>query len=450
MAGNIDLTRGSIKKGLISFAFPLFLGNLFQQLYNTADSLIVGNFLGPLALASVSSATPLIFMLIGFFNGVAMGAGVVISKSFGARDREMLDRAVHTDIAFGLTAGAVLTAFAVVFTPSILRLMQTPEDIMPTSIEYFRIWSWGLIFNVMYNICMGIMNAVGDSKHPLYYLIFSSITNVILDLVFIAVLGLGVWSVALATTISQALSVILSLMRMIRGNEIYKLEIRKIRFDIPVLKQIVRMGLPSGIQNSVIGLANTVVQTNINTFTSVAVAGSGAYAKIEGFAFLPITCFSMGLMTFMGQNLGAKEYERAKKGAKFGILTSITLAELIGVCVFIFAPHLIALFNDDPQVVAYGTKQARIESLFYFGLAFSHCIAGIMRGCGKAKVPMFIMLGIWCVFRVSYLSVVLSFLHRVEVVYTVYPLTWSLSSVLFLIYFLRADWIHALDNKEVK
>ena len=199
-----------------------------------------------------------------------------------------------------------------------------------------------------------------------------------------------------------------------------------------------------------IGLANTVVQTNINTFTSVAVAGSGAYAKIEGFAFLPITCFSMGLMTFMGQNLGAKEYERAKKGAKFGILTSITLAELIGVCVFIFAPHLIALFNDDPQVVAYGTRQARIESLFYFGLAFSHCIAGIMRGCGKAKVPMFIMLGIWCVFRVSYLSVVLSFLHRVEVVYTVYPLTWSLSSVLFLIYFLRADWIHALDNKEVK
>lgn len=447
MAGNIDLTRGSIKKGLIGFAFPLFLGNLFQQLYNTADSLIVGNFLGPLALASVSSSTPLIFMLIGFFNGVAMGAGVVISKSFGARDREMLDKAVHTDVAFGLTAGVCLTVFAVLFTPSILHLMKTPEDIMPTSTEYFRIWSWGLVFSIMYNICMGIMNAVGDSRHPLYYLIISSVTNVILDLVFIGVLGLGVWSVALATTISQGLSVILSLGRMFRGNEIYKLEIRKIRFTVPVLKEIIRMGLPSGIQNSVIGFANTIVQTNINTFSSVAVAGSGAYSKIEGFAFLPITCFSMGLMTFIGQNLGAKEYERAKKGARFGILTSITLAELIGVMVFIFAPFLISLFNDDPAVVSYGTRQARIESLFYFALALSHCIAGIMRGCGKAKVPMFIMLGIWCVFRVSYLTVVLSFYHHVEVIYTVYPLTWSMSSVLFLIYFFRADWIHALERK---
>ncbi len=450
MAGNIDLTRGSIKKGLLSFAFPLFLGNLFQQLYNTADSLIVGNFLGPLALASVSSSAPLIFMLIGFFNGVAMGAGVVISKSFGARDKEMLDRAVHTDIAFGLSAGALLTVFAVLFTPVILRLMKTPEDIMPTSSEYFRIWSWGLIFNIMYNICMGIMNAVGDSKHPLYYLIFSSVTNIVLDLLFIGVLGYGVWAAALATTVSQALSVVLSLNRLFRGNEVFKVEIRKIRFDIAVLKEIVRMGFPSGIQNSVIGFANAIVQTNINTFTSVAVAGSGAYSKIEGFAFLPITCFSMGLMTFMGQNLGAKEYERAKKGAGFGILTSITLAEVIGVLVFIFAPVLIALFNDDPEVVSYGTRQARMESLFYFGLAMSHCIAGIMRGCGKAKVPMFIMMGIWCVFRVTFLTVVLSFYHRVEVIYTVYPLTWSMSSVLFLIYFFRADWIHGLEKKKVR
>ena len=447
MANTLDLTQGSIKKGLLSFAFPLFLGNLFQQLYNTVDSLIVGNFLGPLALASVSSSTPLIFMMIGFFQGVAVGAGVVISKSFGARDKESLTKAVYTDLAFGLCAGVFLSFFGVMFTPSILKLMRTPSDILPNSIEYFRIYSYGLVFSIMYNICNGIMNAIGDSRHPLYYLIISSITNVILDLLFIAVLGLGVWSVALATTISQALSVILSFKRLMKGNELFKVRIKNIRFDGKTLKDVIRFGLPAGIQNSVVGFANTIVQTNVNTFTSVAVAGSGAYSKIEGFAFLPITCFALSLTTFIGQNLGAKKYDRAKEGAKFAIICSITAAEIIGILVLIFAPHLIRLFNDDPEVVAFGTKQCRIEGLFYFGLAFSHCIAGILRGSGKATVPMFIMIGIWCVFRVTYLTVVLHFFHYVQIIYSVYPLTWSLSSILFLIYFLKADWIHGLEKR---
>ncbi|MSU05922.1 MATE family efflux transporter [Spirochaetales bacterium NM-380-WT-3C1] len=449
MANSLDLTQGSIKKGLLSFAFPLFLGNLFQQLYNTVDSLIVGNFLGPLALASVSSSTPLIFMMIGFFQGVAVGAGVVIAKSFGARDKDSLTKAVYTDLALGLTAGILLSIFGVLFTPSILKLMKTPSDILPNSIEYFRIYSYGLIFSMMYNICNGIMNAIGDSKHPLYYLITSSITNVILDLLFVAVLGFGVWSVALATTLSQALSVVLSFIRLMKGNDLFKVEISKIRFDGKTLKDVIRFGLPAGIQNSVVGFANTVVQTNVNTFTSVAVAGSGAYAKIEGFAFLPITCFALSLTTFIGQNLGAKKYDRAKEGARFAILCSISAAEIIGILVFIFAPFLISLFNDDPEVVAFGTKQCRIEGLFYFALAFSHCIAGILRGSGKATVPMFIMIGIWCVFRVTYLTVVLHFFHYVQIIYSVYPLTWSLSTILFLIYFLKADWIHGLEKKRV-
>ena len=239
MANSLDLTQGSIKKGLLSFAFPLFLGNLFQQLYNTVDSLIVGNFLGPLALASVSSSTPLIFMMIGFFQGVAVGAGVVIAKSFGARDKDSLTKAVYTDLALGLTAGILLSIFGVLFTPSILKLMKTPSDILPNSIEYFRIYSYGLIFSMMYNICNGIMNAIGDSKHPLYYLITSSITNVILDLLFVAVLGFGVWSVALATTLSQALSVVLSFIRLMKGNELFKVKISKIRFDGKILKDII-------------------------------------------------------------------------------------------------------------------------------------------------------------------------------------------------------------------
>ena len=448
MSKAIDFTQGSIQKSLLAFAFPLFLGNLFQQLYNAADSLIVGNWLGSQALAAVSSSSPLINMMVGFFNGMAIGAGVIISRNFGARNREALDRAIHTDLAFGLSAGILMTVLGSIFTPTILRWMQTPEDIMPNSIEYFRVYCLGIVFSLMYNTCMGIMNALGDSRHPLYYLIISSVTNVVLDILFVAGFGGGVGSAALATIISQALSVILSLKRLFRGQEgVYRVEIKKIRFHRQTLVEILRFGLPAGVQNSVIGVANIVVQTNINSFASAAVAGSGAYSKIEGFAFLPVTCFSLALTTCIGQNLGAKKYDRAKKGAVFGIFCSITLAELIGLGVFLLAPWLISMFNSESEVVAFGVRQCRTEAFFYCFLALSHCMAGILRGAGKATIPMFIMFGSWCVLRVAYLTIVLSFYHEIWIVYSAYPLTWTISSVAFIIYMAKADWIHGLEKK---
>ena len=277
MAGNriINFTQGNLKKEIVAFSVPLFLGNLFQQLYNTADSLIVGNTLGAEALASVASSGSLIFMMTGFFQGVATGAGVVIGKYIGAGNKEKVEKAIHTDLAFGLFAGLFLTIFGVVFTPTILRWMKTPENIMPGSVTYFRIFSMGILFCLMYNITMGIMNATGDSTHPLEYLIISSITNIILDIFFIKVLHTGVGGAAAATTIGQGLSFLLCMRRLLRSKEIYKVEIKKIAFCPPILKEIIKYGLPSGVQNSVIAIANLVVQTNINTFSSVAVAGSG-------------------------------------------------------------------------------------------------------------------------------------------------------------------------------
>ena len=390
----LDFTQGSLGKNIIKFSVPLFLGNLFQQLYNAADSLIVGNTLGPQALASVASSGSLIFMMVGFFNGLAIGAGVVISKYFGARNHERLKKAIHTDLAFGLVAGLFLTVFGVLMTPSILRWMRTPADIMQGSVTYFRIYSFGILFCVMYNITMGIMNATGDSRHPLMYLMISSATNIVLDLFFIKVLHWGVGGAAAATTIGQALSFVLCMIRLIRTNEVYKVYIKEIRFDIPLLKEIVRYGLPSGIQNSVIAIANVFVQSNYNTFSSIAVAGIGAYMKIEGFAFIPINAFVAAITTCIGQNLGAGEHQRAKQGARFGIIVCMALAESIGLLEFIFAKHLIGLFNSDPEVIAYGVRQIHVESLFYCLLALSHSIAGVMRGAGKAKVPMFVMLGI--------------------------------------------------------
>ena len=387
-------------------------------------------------------------MMVGFFNGMAIGAGVIISRNFGARNREALDRAIHTDLAFGLSAGILMTVLGSIFTPTILRWMQTPEDIMPNSIEYFRVYCLGIVFSLMYNTCMGIMNALGDSRHPLYYLIISSVTNVVLDILFVAGFGGGVGFAALATIISQALSVILSLKRLFRGQEgVYRVEIRKIRFHRQTLVEILRFGLPAGVQNSVIGFANIVVQTNINSFASAAVAGSGAYSKIEGFAFLPVTCFSLALTTCIGQNLGAKKYDRAKKGAVFGIFCSITLAELIGLGVFLLAPRLISMFNSESEVVAFGVRQCRTEAFFYCFLALSHCMAGILRGAGKATIPMFIMFGSWCLLRVAYLTIVLSFYHEIWIVYSAYPLTWTISSVAFIIYMAKADWIHGLEKK---
>lgn len=445
-----DLTEGSIYKKLLLFALPILVGQIFQQLYNTIDSLIVGHFLGDQALAAVSSSGSLIFMMVGFFQGVALGAGVIIAKEFGARNYKSMNLALHTDVAFGLAAGLLLTVVGVSFTPTILRWMNTPPDVLPESVQYFRIYFCGAVFSVMYNIFVGILQAVGDSRHPLVYLIISSLTNVALDLLFVGGFRMGVGSAALATIISQALSATLCLIKLIRAPEEYRLVIRRVRFHRESLRNIIRFGLPSGIQNSVIALANIVVQSSINSFGDAAMAGCGSYFKVEGFAFLPVTCFAQGLSTFVGQNLGAKKYERVKKGVRFGILCSVSLAEIIGVIVWVFSPALIGLFSDTAGVIEFGVRQAKVEALFYCMLALAHCIAGVLRGAGKARVPMVIMLSFWCLLRVSYITAALHFYPRIEVVFSAYPLTWSTSCIAFLLYFFKADWQHSFERLEKK
>lgn len=443
------MTSGPIWKKIIMFALPLFLGNLFQQLYNTADSLIVGNFLDSNALAAVSSSGNLIFLMVGFFNGIAMGAGVVIARYYGAGNRDSLQKAIHTTIALGLAASAVLTLAGVILAPQILVWMGTPKDVLPQSITYFRIYFAGSLGFVMYNVFVGILQSVGDSRHPLVYLIISSVVNIVLDLFFIIVLHLGVGSAALATIISQFLSAVLCLGKLKRCPLEYRVYINRIRFDKAMLGRIIHNGLPAGFQNSIIAFANVIVQTNINAFGKMAVAGCGAYSKIEGFVFLPINCFTLALTTFVSQNLGAREYDRAKKGAKFGLVCSMLIAEIIGVLIYTFAPVLIAAFNNEAHVIQFGTAQARTVTLFYFLLALSHCIAAILRGSGKASVPMLVMLVMlvfWCIVRVSYISVIVRFIPVIQVIFWAYPLTWFLSSVVFVLYYKKADWVHGFER----
>ena len=442
------MTEGAIWKRITFFALPIFFGNLFQQMYNTVDSLIVGNFLGSNALAAVSSSGNLIFLLIGFLNGVSIGAGVVIARYFGARDQESLHTAIHTTVAFGLVASVIMTFVGVIFAPQILIWMGTPENVMPDSVAYFQVYFMGSLGFVMYNIFVGILQAVGDSRHPLYYLIVSSVVNVVLDLVFIAVFHTGVEGAALATTISQFVSAFLCMFQLIRTKAEYHLSLRDIRFNMDMLGQIIRFGLPSGVQNSIIALANVVVQANINSFGAMAMAGCGAFSKIEGFGFLPITSFTMAMTTFVGQNLGAKQYERTRQGARFGIISAAILAELIGVIIFILAPVLISAFDSTPEVVAFGAARVRTSALFFFLLAYSHSVAAILRGAGKAVIPMMVMMVCWCIVRVSILSILVPITHSIQAVYWVYPITWVLSSVTFFIYYRKADWLHAMDNKD--
>lgn len=440
-----SMTEGSIWKKITFFAFPLFMSSLFQQLYNVADSLIVGNFLGSDALAAVSSSGSVIFLMIGFFNGLSAGAGVVVARYYGSKDKEKLQKSIHTTLALGIICALFLTVIGVFLTPQILVWMDTPKDILPNSIVYLRIYFLGSLGFVLYNNCVSIFQAVGDSYHPLIYLIVSSVTNILLDILFIAVLKLGVGSAACATVISEFISCILCIHKLSKSPAEYRVSLKKIRFHKSVLTLIVSNGLPAGFQNSIISFANVIVQSTINSFGKMAVAGCGSYSKIEGFGFLPITCFSLALTTFISQNLGAKKYDRVKKGAIFAIPCAVLLAEFVGICIYILAPVLISAFNSDPNVVAYGVAQARTVTLFYFLLSLSHCLAGILRGAGRSTVPMLVMMICWCVIRVTYIVIAVRIKPVIETVFWAYPITWGLSSIVFLIYFLKVDWMHGKD-----
>lgn len=444
------LIQGSIWKGILLFALPILLGQIFQQLYNTADAWIVGQYRSDQEYAAVTSTASLAFLLIGFFGGIAMGAGVVIARYYGAGDKENLKRSVYTSVIFGLFAGVFLSVVGVLLTPHLLRWMGTPPEILPYSTEYFRYYFMGIFAVVLYNMSMGILRAVGDSKHPLYYLIFSSLLNIALDFLFVGYLDWGVWAAALATTISQFASAVLCIFRLMRYKTDYQFRVQDKAFRFSSLWEIIRYGLPSGIQNSIIAFANVIVQTNINSFGEDTVSGAGTFAKLEGFAFLPITCFTMALTTFVSQNLGARQFDRAKKGTRFGLICCVVMAEVIGVLLILFKRPLVGFFTDNPAAMDVAMRQADVEALFFCVLALSHCIAAILRGAGRPMIPMLVMLGAWCVLRVSYISILVPIVQKDWIIFSAYPVTWTVSSIVFLIFYFCTDWVHTYEKRRKK
>lgn len=445
----VNLLEGSISKGILQFCIPLFIGQLLQQLYNIADAWVVGNFAEENAFAAVSAGGSMCFLIVGFFGGMGAGGGIVISRYFGAGDKEMTKNAIHANLLFALVASVAGTIVSLLAIPKLLVMMDTPAEVLPYSLAYFRIYFWGLTTLIIYNVFMSVMRALGDSFHPLIYLLISSGTNIALDIILVAGFKTGVVGAAVATVVSQGFAALLCGIRMFRATDdtkIYWKEIFVWHGDI--MKQIVVQGLPMGLQNSVISIGNIVVQTNINSFGSHAMSGMGAYSKIEGFVFLPITSMSMAIPTFISQNLGAKNYERAKKGARFGILSGVIFAEAIGFVYYIFAEPLLRLFVQDAESVNFGMIHVGVVSFLYFLLAFSHCAAGVMRGAGKSIVPMITMLVFWCGVRIIYVTCAIQIIPKFATISWCYPLTWTGSSVVFLIWLLRTDWVHAYEKKD--
>ena len=434
------LTHGDYRKKIIRFMIPILIGQFFQQMYNTADALIVGNYLNAESLAAVTSTSSLVFLIIGFCLGFSSGAGVIVSRHIGAKDDVQISRSVHTAVLLGLVIGVVTSLFGVFLAEDLLRLMGTPANIIDRAALYLRIYFGGSIAVVMYNMLVGIVQAAGDSRHPLYYLVISSVLNIILDIIFISVFHMGVEGAASATVIAQSVSALLVLRQLLTAQDATRVQLSKLRFDPENLRGILRFGFPTAVQDSVIDLSNVLIQSYINSFGSAAVAGIGASTRAEGFGFLLITAFSIAVTTFISQNIGAGEYERARKGIRFTLLTSIVMIEAVGLIMFCFAPYIISAFSRSPEVIAFGTGRMRVCSLFYCLVGFSHISSAVMRGAGRPNVPLIVMLGCWCAVRVLILMTIGQTVHDIRLVYWIYPFTWALSSFVY-IFFLRSTKI---------
>ncbi|MBR9945097.1 MATE family efflux transporter [Clostridiaceae bacterium Marseille-Q4145] len=428
------MTEGGIFKNLLFFATPLILGNLLQQMYNAVDSIIVGNYVGSNALAAVGAGASLIYLLIAFSLGASVGAGVIVSQYLGAKDKEGVHKAVHTALAISIILGLILTAGGILFSRKLLVMMNTPAEILDDAACYLRIYSYGLIFNVVYNMAAGILNAAGNSRRSLMYLAAAAVVNIFMDLLLIAGLKIGVAGAAIATNFSQAISCILALWFLFRVPADYRISLKSLRIHKAMALRIIQIGLPTGIQNMVISFSNILIQASINQYGATAVAGFSAYLKIDGFNILPVLSFSMAITTFIGQNYGAGKYDRMKKGMWVTLLMGIVYTVLTGILLLTFSGQIMRLFSEDVGVIAYGQTAMRYFCPFYWILAILHSLAGTVRGTGKSIPPMVVLLVSLCLFRIVWIQLVLPYYTSIEGIFILYPVSWLVGAVLMILY----------------
>ena len=436
---DVDMTEGNITRHIISFALPLLIGNLFQQLYNTVDTWVVGNYVSNEAYSAVGTVGPIINMLIGFFLGLSSGAGVVISQYYGARQHDKVQETVHTAILMTMIIGVVFTAIGIVMIPLMLKLINMPATVIGEATTYLSIYFAGLLGLMLYNIGAGILRAVGDSQRPFYFLVVCAVLNTILDLVFVLVFDMGVAGVALATILSQAISAILILITLIRSDSCIHLDIRKLKIHFPMLRKIFKVGIPAALQMAITSFSNIFVQSYINFFGENCMSGWTTYAKVDQLLFLPMQSISLASTTFMGQNLGKNQVQRAKKGVAVSLLLAMVSTVVLMIPVLLFSPQIVAFFNDKPEVVEYGSMLLRWLSPFYILCCFNQIYSGALRGAGNTRAPMIIMLTSFVAFRQVYLFVMARLCNEIIPIAMSYPAGWLLCSLLTAIYYHKAQ-----------
>lgn len=437
---DVDMTEGSIYRHLITFALPLLLGNLFQQMYNMVDAWVVGNYVSNEAYSAVGSVGPIINMLIGFFGGLASGAGVVISQNYGAGRHNKVRDAVHTAMTMTVILSVAFTVLGVIIAPGMLRMMKTPADVFPESRLYLTIYFSGMIGLLFYNMGAGILRAVGDSRRPFYYLVVAAVTNTVLDLVFVLVFDMGVEGVALATIIAQFLSAILVVRTLLRADSCVRVELKRLRIHWDVMGKIIRVGIPAALQMAVTAFSNVFVQSYINFFGKHFMSGWTTFMKVDQILFLPMQSVALSVTTFVGQNLGKNQPERAKKGVNIALGMSVCATALLSIPIIAFAPHVVRFFNSTPAVIENGTLMLHWITAFHIFGCFNQIYAGALRGAGDSRAPMIIMLSSYVLFRQLYMFVVSNFIANVPLAIIMgYPAGWIICSLVMSIYYRKTN-----------
>lgn len=435
-SGDVDMTVGSISKHIIMFALPLFIGNIFQQLYNTVDTWVVGNYVSNEAFSAVGTVGPIINLLIGFFMGFSSGAGVVISQYYGAKRFDKVEKTVHTSMTATFIFCILFTVLGVALVPLMLSLMKTPDDVLAEATEYLTIYFAGVSGLLIYNIGSGILRAVGDSARPFFFLVVSAVVNTVLDLVFVLCFNMGVEGVAYATVIAQGVSAVLVLIELMRTSSCIKLNIKKMGIDWEILGKIAKIGFPAALQMAVTAFSNVFVQSYINYFGSDFMAGWTAYGKIDQLMLMPLMAVSLASTTFVGQNLGVNNVVRAKKGVRYSLLISVVSTVILMIPIMIFAPQFTGFFNSKPQVVEYGAMLLRLISPFYVLCCVNQVYASSLRGAGNSRAPMVLLVFSFVVFRQIYLFIVTRFISNTVIpVALSYPAGWLVASILMTVYF---------------
>ena len=432
---DVDMTEGSIVRHLITFALPLLVGNLFQQLYNTVDTWVVGNYVNNEAYSAVGTVGPIINMLIGFFMGLSAGAGVVISQYYGAQKHDKVSETVHTAVLMTMLIGVVFTVVGITMTPLMLKLINMPDEVIPEATVYLSTYFSGLLGLMLYNIGAGILRAVGDSQRPFYFLVVCAVMNTVLDLVFVLKFNMGVAGVALATILSQATSAVLVMVTLLRTDACVKLQLRKLKLHWDMLKKIISVGIPAALQMVITSFSNIFVQSYINHFGADCMSGWTTYSKVDTLLVLPMQSISLAVTTFVGQNLGKGQVARAKQGANRALVMALSCMAILAVPVVIFAPGIVAFFNDKPEVIEYGTLLLRSLTPFYLMWCFSQTYASALRGAGNTKIPMVIMLSSFVAFRQVYLFFMSRICNEIIPIAMSYPAGWLLCSVLTVLYY---------------